>query len=251
MKAFERFRPFFVLCGKMPPAARAAVVWALAVALLTVASGGVAAEGGRGTGAGAGYPSVLRDSGQPTANYLQFVKNGYKPSGRRSRGAPSPALHQNSVDGRGAVTGVTTAGSGLAAHVPVLPPQYFLTNQTSVGGFRYEVDTQLAELLALIDGRCGFEIPNSEQLSPKLLQDHVFMKSAALFKRSRDGLGSCWLFLHIVSGIWGPSLMLVALRAVARYFPSFRTDAPQPPTGRIGASPSECSKWHKDRAVWA
>lgn len=186
LKSLKGVKPGVQLCTKMPPATKAALALRLAVVLLVLASVSTAA-----VAAAPGSPNILRDAGQPTANYLQFVKNGYKPSGRSSRRAPSPTLRQNSVDGRGTVTAGVSTSSVLATHAPVLPPEYFLSNQTSVGGFRYKVDTQLAELLALIDGRCGFEIANSEQLSPKLLQDHVFMKSAALFKRSRDGLGEC------------------------------------------------------------
>ena len=131
------------------------------------------------------YSNNARGGVVPAASYLKFVKGGYKPAGR------SPAQRSAARAFLLAANGETT--NTIVGHEPVLPREYFLSNQTSVGGFHYAVDPELVELLSLIDGRCGFELRDSEKLTPRQLEQSVFLKTATLFKRSRDGLGA-WPF---------------------------------------------------------
>lgn len=67
---------------------------------------------------------------------------------------------------------------------------FFLKNHTQVvGGFQYDADPQLAELLSLMEGRCGYELFGSNRLSQQELYQQIFLKKAALFKRSHDNSG--------------------------------------------------------------
>ena len=128
----------------------------------------------------AGGPDSIKGNDGNGPKYLQFTSQGYRPSSWRRKPSASDAFL---VAARGGT-------QPLAHHVPVLPVNFFLENQTLAGGFKYTVDPELVELLSLIDGRCGFEVTNSERLTVRDLEDHIFLRSAALFKRSRDGIGS-------------------------------------------------------------
>jgi hypothetical protein len=118
------------------------------------------------------------------ASYLDVIRGGYQPHARVS-----------------AADALLLAASGRAHTMPAVPASpsnstrvnasYFLESHIDSGGFRYDVDAQLAELLSLVDGRCGFEVSDSHTLSIAQLEQHIFLQRAALFKRSRDaGVGA-------------------------------------------------------------